>query len=418
LVKGTKISTSVDYKRVEDIVVGDYVMTHKGRYRKVTTLDKHQTSRKIFKFKTIGNYEELIVTDNHPIYVAYINKKKHKNRIESLNNIEFLSADKLKYKYQFALQPKRKLNEIQHPDRYVLDDDLAYLLGWYVSDGHVNGNQIKFCLQRDQMEMAIKLKSILNRYGEQDGKVYNNRQYVFKTANIIEKDNYILVTKGSDELSKFLEYSGGVSNNKRLAEFAYNSKHGFMIAIGFLEGDGHQKNNANYDGYKREVIEVSGIYEILIKQIRQILIDNGVWSSIRHITNRKLGKDQYGLTISRKYINKIARHSLKFKEVSDINITKKNHQYETDDGFWTPIKFIEEVEYENFVYNFEVEEDHSYVASNIAVHNCMAFMMVIIYIRELHFVTVKTKKEFEAKSLFRDRLFELNDDNFIINRFK
>ena len=41
----------------------------------------------------------------------------------------------------------------------------------------------------------------------------------------------------------------------------------------------------------------------------------------------------------------------------------------------------------------------------------MAFMMVIIYIRELHFVTVKTKKEFEKKSLFRERLFELNDDN-------
>ena len=35
----------------------------------------------------------------------------------------------------------------------------------------------------------------------------------------------------------------------------------------------------------------------------------------------------------------------------------------------------------------------------------MAFMMIIIYIKELHFVTVKQKKEFEKKSLFKDRLF-------------
>jgi hypothetical protein len=40
----------------------------------------------------------------------------------------------------------------------------------------------------------------------------------------------------------------------------------------------------------------------------------------------------------------------------------------------------------------------------------MAFMMIMIYIKELHFVTVKQKKEFEKKSLFKDRLF--GDDNY------
>ena len=40
----------------------------------------------------------------------------------------------------------------------------------------------------------------------------------------------------------------------------------------------------------------------------------------------------------------------------------------------------------------------------------MAFMMVIIYIHELHHVTVKKKKDFEKKSLFKDKLFK-NDNN-------
>lgn len=41
----------------------------------------------------------------------------------------------------------------------------------------------------------------------------------------------------------------------------------------------------------------------------------------------------------------------------------------------------------------------------------MAFMMIIIFIKEMHFVTVKKKKEFEKKSLFKDKLF--SDDNYI-----
>jgi hypothetical protein len=41
----------------------------------------------------------------------------------------------------------------------------------------------------------------------------------------------------------------------------------------------------------------------------------------------------------------------------------------------------------------------------------MAFMMIIIFIKEMHFVTVKKKKEFEKKSLFKDKLF--SDENYI-----
>jgi len=408
-IEGTKISVIDGYKNVEDISLGDIVLTHTGRYKKVSGIDSHRSNRKILKFKTIGNYEPLIVTDNHPIYVAHTNKKKHCERKKALNNIGFVEAGNLNNKYQFALQPKRKQgNELKWPTKYIYDDDLMYLIGWYVSDGYVNGNQISICLQKDQMSMALKLKSILNRYGEQNGKLYNNRQYQFEGANIIEKDGYIKVRKGSAVLAKLLEESGGKSNNKQLSKDVYNSPNTLMLAVGYLEGDGHQKKFAKYDTYKREVIEVSGIYETLIKQIRQILIDNGIWSSIRYISSKlKNHQDQYILTINRKYINRIAKYSLKFKEVDEINLVEKNYQYETKDGFWTPIKLIEEVQYDKLVYNFEVEDDNSYIASNIAIHNCMSLMMVMIYKEELHHVHVKEKKEVDkSRWLFSEPLFK------------
>ena len=44
---------------------------------------------------------------------------------------------------------------------------------------------------------------------------------------------------------------------------------------------------------------------------------------------------------------------------------------EIDDYFLTPIKKIKIIKFSGKVYNFEVEEDNSYIANNLAVHNCM-----------------------------------------------
>jgi len=408
IAEGTKISTKEGFKNIEDIREKDLVLTHNGNFRKVTKLDNHHTKRDILEFKIIGNYETLKVTDNHPIYSATTKGKKHNIRIRALDNINFVEAKELNNKYQFVLQPKRKLNKgLIWPTKYYFNDDLMYLLGWYVSDGYIKDNQISFCLQKDQMSMALKLKSILNRYGEQDGKFHNGRQYSFKGATILEKDNYIKIRKGSEVLARLLEENGGTSNNKQLSKEVYSQPNSLMLLVGYLEGDGHQKKNANYDGYKRETIEVSGVYETLVKQMRQIGIDNGIWSSIRCIPSKDIKhQTQYGLTISRKYINKIAQYSLKFNEVEPINIIEKNYQYETEDGFWTPIKLIDQIEGDEIVYNFEVEDDNSYIASNIAVHNCMAFMMVMIYREQLHHVHVKKRKDNDIKKiLFPEGIF-------------
>lgn len=409
VVKDTKVSTIEGFKNIQDITLNDKVITHKGNIKDIELLDSHVTDRNILKFKVVGNYEPLIVTDNHPIYAAFTNTVRHSTRIKALNNIGFVNAGELKHRYQFVLQPKRKLGkELKWPTKYYYDDNMMYLLGWYVSDGYINGNQIKFCLQYNQMEIAEKLKSLLNIYGESKGKIYNNRQYEFNPATIKVKGNHIIVSRGSEELSKALEAGGGKSNNKILSKDVYNSPNTLMLAVGYLEGDGHQKKYSKYDGYKREVIECSSIYENLVKQIRQILIDNGIWSSIRYIKSKNgKSKPQYNISINRKYINRIAKYSIKFKEIDEVNLVNKNYQYETDEGFWTPIKYEGIIEdYNDKVYNLEVKEDHSYLASNIAVHNCMALMMVMIYKQELYKVHIKDKtKDNKVDPFFKTTWF-------------
>jgi hypothetical protein len=42
-----------------------------------------------------------------------------------------------------------------------------------------------------------------------------------------------------------------------------------------------------------------------------------------------------------------------------------------DDAMWRPVDSIEQVDFDGWVYNFEVERDNSYVADGIGVHNCV-----------------------------------------------
>jgi len=415
LVAGTMISTEEGFKPIEYIKKGDNVITHTGKLQTVTEVGNRIPEEKILKFKVIGSYEPLVVTENHPILTAFVKTKKHNTRVKALNNIGFKEAKDLTYKYQFVLLPKRKFLK---DNKY--SDDLMYLLGWYVSDGYVNesSRKISFCLQSNQEQMAIKIATILDKYSEGEYREYNNRKYIAKPAQIRKEKGYIQIVKTSEKLSNFLLEHGGKPNNKKLSTYIYNSKNTLMLLVGYLEGDGHQKSNAKYDGYKREVIEVAGIYKTLLLQVRQLLIDNNIWSSIRYISNKnRKGKPQYSLSISRKYINKIASRSLKFKTVPEVNMIEKNYQLETGDGFWTPIKLIgEEKGVKEKVYNFEVKGDNSYIAGGVAVHNCMAFMLVMMYRQQLHKVHVKNKRmEVRKRTLFPNGLFTGYDEDYTYN---
>ncbi|NCB96639.1 MAG: hypothetical protein EOM35_09400 [Negativicutes bacterium] len=109
----------------------------------------------------------------------------------------------------------------------------------------------------------------------------------------------------------------------------------------------------NYDGYARNGIELATIYEDLLLQCRQILMDVGIYSSVRRIKH-PLNKTQYSILISGFYIDRLLAMypSTKFVSIKATRQIAKN--IETEDGFWVPIKLLNVTEIEEEVYNFEV----------------------------------------------------------------
>lgn len=64
---GTLVMTPTGFKNIEDIQVGDYVLTHKSRYRKVLKTG-HKQVNTVYNIKGMGLHN-LETTQEHPFYI-------------------------------------------------------------------------------------------------------------------------------------------------------------------------------------------------------------------------------------------------------------------------------------------------------------------------------------------------------------
>ena len=404
LTKGTLITTNKGDIPIEEIGINDLVLTDKGNFKPVTWTDKHTHCGNIVTLQYSGDYQKLICTDNHPILVRYTDKLSHKFRKLDCLKEGFLRADQLKYKYQFALVPKR--NIISKPR--TIDDRMLYVLGWIMGDGYCNpkSNEVKITYQLNQLQCAEQCKEIIEKF---------DPTVPCKLIRDKFKNCYRLFVY-SKKLHKLAIDFGCIPNNKKINNEVYNNHTDLIpFILGLLEADGHQKY-INYDGYNRNAIEISTIYEELIRQCRQILLDNGIYSTIREIKPRN-GKRQVNLQITGEYVYKLLNYysynepntscpifSYKFKQIEYKHT--KSIVLKDNKGFWVPIRLLENRKTKETVYNIEVQDDHTYVANGIATHNCMALIQVMIYREQLYNVKVKeVKKENRNRVLFEGPIF-------------
>src|SRR5207248_7888517 len=70
LLRGQEIITSVGVRNVEDVQVGDRVLTHRGRFRKVTATMRRPYQGRAYTVSLSGRYgRTLTLTEEHPILV-------------------------------------------------------------------------------------------------------------------------------------------------------------------------------------------------------------------------------------------------------------------------------------------------------------------------------------------------------------
>jgi hypothetical protein len=146
------------------------------------------------------------------------------------------------------------------------------------------------------------------------------------------------------------------------------------ILKGFFRGDGNLRDEYGETTYRGVTTSWN-----LANQLFWLLIRNRIKPSFL-IQNIKDKKPSWMIKIANaEGIKRLGDELIKVTE------RKNNVRFkELEDYFLVPIRKIEVVNYKGKVYNLEVEDEHSYVANFLVVHNCMPETTVRPILEKIH----------------------------------
>lgn len=333
---GTLVLTDQGYKPIEEIRIGDKVLTHKQRFREVIAVGSEK-SKHIYKVKAQG-FPMIYSTSNHPYYIKQCRRVGRK-RERRFSKADWVPASKLK-KQDFLCMPFFD-EEIDIPE--LADDDL-YLLGRFVADGYSfktkrrkrkDSYSYKFCITVGKHEIEDFKERWGNRFN------YVEDRTAFKC--FIYQQKWFLMGEefGKYAHGKFIPLKYLKLPKRRLKLFLQ----------GYIEGDGHLRPN----GTIRCATVSKKLALSLCMAIAKVFETNTQIYEKRNNPQTVIEgrRDSFELTFRTEH-------------------PKQSHSFIARGEVWNPFRRIE---YQGIdeVYNISVLEDESYTADNAIVHNCTGF---------------------------------------------
>lgn len=436
----TNILTKNGVKLIKDIKIGDYVLTHNGRFRQVNDVMVRdvRVDENIYNIKRI-NYNtqsNLIISGDHPIRICKIKgmtnfqqKIQNKEYIKSFENLDsLLSSDNSLWVSN--LFPKLDVNEIFNSeithidlnangefieksgkltyyrcnsfnkiDRHIkLDYDLGFVIGLYAAEGSqsYDGKIVDFGAHANEYDLYEKILEYFKKIGYSksvDFKVMseNRARYTFRNK-VLSK---LINTFVHDDI-KYLKNKKGM---KWFNDIIYKTPPEFIkgIIIGHYLGDG-----LHNVGYK---ISSASVSENLIYQLRLMYNFFNFYPAINKSNSRSCNL----LELSNANMNIFDLFDIKHDDI--LKDKSRIHYIDGEVYSFIHNKYtsnnIEVINYTGKLYNLSVCDDESYVANNIVVHNCnfesssqsvISLSKINAIIRRNEQNKIKPIKEFHTKT--------------------
>lgn len=354
---GTKVLTIDGYKNIEDIVVGDMVLTHKNRFMPVLRVGgKVETT---FTLKAQG-FVDVICTKNHPFYARkkmfeyYKQSNGRNSRRMFLGDPEWVEAGDLKDDYYVCSNIQNGKCE----NKLNITDDEAYIIGRYIADGHTrkdlrydykkNGNKGHNGSRSWQLILSIgnhKVDAFCSN-------IKNTHYSCYKHGDSVHR--IVFSNKRLVEIAEKLCGIGSV--NKHFGEPIINLPNELLAIVlkGFLDGDGY------FDGKNWNITTTSPILAMSISRVVSKLYG-------RHSNISFQKTNEYG-----KIMGRVVHLNDQYVIIFSENKVEKEKPKVIEDKIWSGVKSFKQNKIQK-VYNIEVEEDNSYTANNFVVHNCTNF---------------------------------------------
>ena len=322
------------YKNIEDVEIGDKVITHD---HKIQTVTKKFTSKPTDSvgINIYGDYQSYKCTKNHPL----------------LTQRGWISAGEL-CKSDWLCYPIRQVGN----DKLPID---PYLLGIMLGDGWLEKTRNKFGISLGYPKQATI--QYIEKYLKSNQINHYSRD---RNGGAVE-----FTWKNDSNLLPYSQSLMGGSRRKNIPSDMMNvgRKDLAKLIRGLFHTDGHV-SPIDYRYYTSS--------QILANQVRSVLLQIGIVSSIFMSDNRP---DEYAIIV-KDLESKEMMHAIMEGKDPPIrkNKSKRNIFLKIENGYlWSKIKSVQDATISDEVYNLEVENtkggdanSHSYVVGWIISHNC------------------------------------------------
>jgi very-short-patch-repair endonuclease len=393
----TPIFTSKGWIPIRNISIGDLVLTHKGRFRKVTQLirtpmQKPEVTRiKISKSGYFNNFNNLTVTSNHKILIG--NDWVEAGNLKVGDCISYLSSNCNRCKIKIPFYRKYcsyKCCSLDITDKQWASEEHRKLMSSKISkknkEQYVNG-------ERDRFKQTKKCRAVSNLRIKTDNwfNYPETRQKMIASTNTPEQRKQSSIRMKLNNPSRIPEVREKMTKSYMATMLAFPEKHPNVVMAkkGFISSL-EKKMKVLLEELGQEFIHQFPIKinqfpikqyfaDFLLSKYKLVIeVDGSYWH------NKSKDKD----VIRQKDIENEGFMVIRFDEKdlkkpeevkNEIKRVINNHDGKYD---FLPIEIKEikqwVIKKNRTLFNFSVEEDESYIAKGFIVHNCRCVMIPII----------------------------------------
>ncbi len=393
-----KIFTQNGVKQIKDVQKGDMVLTHKGEFKPVIAKLINKNIKPLIKIRILGNTETLRLTDEHPLLTIKTKtcckskgynsncrltcqrqKKGCKYKFYKDYKKEWIPARDLK-KGDFLCIPKIKTSLPEYTDEFnelfMNNPELMRLAGYFIGDGCATNcndgysKRIEFYFNIKEKEYVDDVCSLVKKYFGVSCLTYKRKW----------KNCIIIVFVMTSLADYFQETFGKYAKNKTfpLWFLSLSRNHLSNFVLGLFRSDG-----CFYPKYKSMMYSTISLdlaynlFNLLVKigkspkfniRIAKKDMIKARRTMIKHKT--MFGRDRDRISYEIDLHGDDVKEFLKCPNLSKTIV----HTWSDEEYLYVPIRSIDNEDYIGDVFNLEVKDHNSYVAENVAVHNCEAIL--------------------------------------------
>jgi Fe-S cluster assembly protein SufB len=369
----TLVTTNPSVMPIGRVEIGDRVLTHTGRYRRVRQVLTRNYSGTMYSIRPLGAPHPLKVTADHPLLVAPRRFVKKGRLQKKPGNVVWRTPDRLKRGDYLTMPIPKEVRTVSPYEQDVLigqpssgtrqgrklrlktEPDLFRLIGYYLAEGYTVRRTVGIAFGEHETDYIADSARLLEKFFRGQSK----RSTIHKSTHVLRHS--VIATQ-------FFETFGRGAENKKVPDwvmFAPVEKQRELVK-GAWRGDGYFHKPTKGNG--AVFFEYVTVSRTLAFQLQQMLLRFGIVGGVS-VTQHRSRKPSYVVTVRGHFVAAMAElMGIRF----DDTRTKSFSHFEIDDNYvYAPIWSITpSIVTEQPVVNLSVEEDESYVAGNVTAHNC------------------------------------------------